>query len=218
MSNIENPTTLYGPTTPIGAFLDAAAARQPTPGGGSITSLVGALAASMGEMTLNYSVGRKGLEAYQAELKPALAELTRARQMLLELMIEDQAAFRAVTDARKIPESDPQRAPRFDAALLACIRTPQAMAATGVAMIELVDRITNFVNPYLLSDLAVCAELSMATVRCALYNVRVNLADLKDPADRTNLEKTSSEILARATNLIQRVVPRIWDRQEQTNP
>jgi formiminotetrahydrofolate cyclodeaminase len=213
----ENQKQPYGPATPIGEFLDAAAARQPTPGGGSITSLVGALAASMGEMTLNYSVGRKGLEAYQAELKPALAELTRARRMLLELMIEDQAAFRAVSDARKLPETDPQRAPRFDAALLACIRIPQAMAATGVAMIELVDRITNFVNPYLLSDLAVCAELAMATVRCALYNVRVNLTDVKDPTDRTNLEKTSHEIITRATTLIQRVIPKIWHRHQQTS-
>jgi formiminotetrahydrofolate cyclodeaminase len=218
MSNIENPTNPYGPPTPIGEFLNAAAARQPTPGGGSITSLVGALAASMGEMTLNYSIGRKGLEAHQDQLKLSVAELTRARQMLLELMIEDQAAFRAVTDARKLPDTDPARAARFDAALLACIRIPQAMAATGVAMIELVDRLADHVNPYLLSDLAVCAELSMATVRCALYNVKVNLADLKDPADRTNIEKTSTDLLTRATNVIQRVVPRIWDRQEQSNP
>jgi len=209
---------MFDASTPIGTFLDAAAAKQPTPGGGSVAALAGALAASMGEMTLNYSVGKKGLEAHQDVLAPALRELTHARAVLVQLMAEDQGAFAAVTAARKRPEADPDRDACFAAALLACIRIPQAMAATGVAMIELVDRITNFGNPYLLSDLAVCAELSMATVRCALYNVRVNLADLKDPADRTNIEKTSTEILTRATNLIQRVVPRIWDRQEQTNP
>ena len=214
---MQNPTNPFGPATPIGEFLDAAAARQPTPGGGSITSLVGALAASMGEMTINYSIGRKGLEAHQEQLKSSVAELTRGRQMLIELMIEDQAAFRAVSDARKLPDTDPTRAARFDAALLACIRIPQAMAATGVAMIELVDRLVDHVNPYLLSDFAVCAELAMATVRCALYNVRVNLTDVKDPADRANLQKTSNEILNRATMLIQRVVPRIWQRHQQTS-
>jgi hypothetical protein len=43
------------------------------------------------------------------------------------------------------------------------------------------------------------------------------LADLKDPADRTSIEKTSHEILTRATNLIQRIAPRIWDRHEQAS-
>ena len=38
------------------------------------------------------------------------------------------------------------------------------MAATGVAMIELVDRLVDHVNPYLLSDFAVCAELAMIGV------------------------------------------------------
>src|SRR5438874_8896568 len=99
----QNQVRPFGPDTSLGEFLNAAAARQPTPGGGSITALVGALSASMGEMTINYSVGKKGLEAYQAELKPALAELTRARQLLLQVMSEYQAAFETGTAGRKLP-------------------------------------------------------------------------------------------------------------------
>jgi oligopeptide/dipeptide ABC transporter ATP-binding protein len=38
--------------------------------------------------------------------------------------------------------------------------------------------VVDVVNVYLLSDLAVSADLAMATVRCAVYNVRVNLADV----------------------------------------
>ena len=30
--------------------------------------------------------------------------------------------------------------------------------------------------------------MAMATVRCGAYNVRVNLSDLSDPADRKKLE------------------------------
>src|SRR4029078_4410929 len=112
----------------MGAFLDAAAAKQPTPGGGSITALVGALAASMGEMTVNYSTGKKELEAFQGELQPAMAEFAKAREVLVQMMVEDQAACEASTAARKLPESDPQRAAKYDAALLACIRIPEAMA------------------------------------------------------------------------------------------
>src|SRR5947208_13252171 len=95
---------MYDQNTTLKDFLNAAAARQPTPGGGSVTALAGALAASMGEMVVNYSIGKKGLEAFQGELKPAVEELHRARGLLLRLMAEDQAAFQALTTARKLPE------------------------------------------------------------------------------------------------------------------
>src|SRR4051812_12624567 len=144
----------YDQAATIKDFLDAAAAKQPAPGGGSVTALAGALAASMGEMVVNYSIGKKDLEAYADELKPALAEYHRARGMLVQLMLEDQQAYAALTDVRKLPKDSPERADKFPAALTACIRAPQAMAATAVAVLELCDRIVNFFNPWLLSDLA----------------------------------------------------------------
>src|SRR5437764_13058742 len=92
---------MFETSTPLDQFLDAAAAKQPAPGGGSVTALVGALAASMGEMVVNYSIGKKDLTAHDATFREALAELTRARSLLLELMAEDQGAFAALTAARK---------------------------------------------------------------------------------------------------------------------
>jgi formiminotetrahydrofolate cyclodeaminase len=206
---------MYDQTTTIEKFLDASAARQPTPGGGSVTALAGALAASMGEMVVNYSLGKKDLEAYADELKPALAEYHRARGVLAQLMVEDQEAYAALTAARKLPETAADRAAQVSAALAACIRVPEAMAATGVAVLELCDRIVNFVNPWLLSDLAVCADLSMAAVRCAVYNVRANLPSVPDEAERQRIEASLFQLLSRAGILIQQVSPRIWSRQAQ---
>ena len=56
----DGPTPMFDRTTRIDEFLDAAAAKRPAPGGGSVTALAGALAASMGEMVVNYSVGKRG--------------------------------------------------------------------------------------------------------------------------------------------------------------
>jgi formiminotetrahydrofolate cyclodeaminase len=206
---------MYDHTTTIDKFLDASAARQPTPGGGSVTALAGALAASMGEMVVNYSLGKKDLEAYADELKPALAEYHRARGVLVQLMVEDQDAYAALTAARKLPESRADRAARMSSALAACIRVPEAMAATAAAVLELCDRIVNFVNPWLLSDLAVCADLSMAAIRCAVYNVRANLPSVPDEAERQRIEALMFQLLTRAGNLIQQVGPRIWARHAQ---
>jgi len=202
-------------TSTIADFLQATAAKSPTPGGGSVTALVGGLSAAIGEMVLNYSVGKKSLEAYQDELRPALAELTRARAMMLELMVEDQAAYEALAQVQKLPPDAPGRQARLDPALLASIRVPQAMAAAAVAVLEVCDRVVNFVNPYLLSDLAVCADLAMAVARCANYSVRANLKSVSEEADRRSVEATNSQMLSHAAVLIQRISPRIWARDEQ---
>ncbi|HEV8604889.1 MAG TPA: cyclodeaminase/cyclohydrolase family protein [Tepidisphaeraceae bacterium] len=203
---------MFDAKTSLADFLAATAARQPAPGGGSVTALVGGLAAALGEMVVNYSVGRKGLEAHQAELKTALGELTRARKMLLDLMVEDQAAYEMLSAVRKLPADSPERVGKMPAALLACIRIPEAVAATGVAILQRCDSLVEQVNPHLLSDLAVCADLAMAAIRCAIYNVRVNIAALDDPADRLAVETTVGQILSHALLLIQRVAPRIWNR------
>src|SRR4051812_20957608 len=203
---------MFDSSTPLKDFLAGTAAKQPAPGGGSVTALVGSLAAALGEMVINYSLGRKGLESHQPALKASLGELTRARNMLLTLMVEDQAAYETLSGLRKLPPGSPERTSKMPAALLACIRVPGAVAATGVAILQRCDTLVDQVTPHLLSDLAVCADLAMAAIRCAIYNVRVNVPSLDDPADRLAAETTIGQILSHALLLIQRVAPRIWNR------
>jgi formiminotetrahydrofolate cyclodeaminase len=167
-------------------------------------------------MVVNYSVGKKDLAEHQDALKHALTELTRARQMLLELMIEDQSAYEALTAARKLSPSDSQRTAKLEAALLACIRIPQAIGTTAAAVLDLCGQLADKSNKYLLSDLAVCAELSMATVRCAAYNVRVNLADVIDATDRKHFEQSAGRMISDATKVIREAIPKILARQAQS--
>src|SRR5262245_36523271 len=137
----------------IAQFLDATAAKQPAPGGGSVAALVGALAAAAGEMVVNYSMGRKDVAAAEeGVLREILSELQRARGLLLELMVEDQSAFAVLSAARKNAKGKGDQDPTFAAALLACIRIPQAVGATGAAMLELCERALPHANKFLLSD------------------------------------------------------------------
>jgi formiminotetrahydrofolate cyclodeaminase len=207
---------MYDQTTSIEKFLDAAAAKQPTPGGGSAAALVGALAAAMGEMVVNYSVGKKGLEAHAPKLRHALAVFHRGREMMLGFLSEDQSAYEALATARKLSADLPDRDSSIAAASLLCIQVPQSMAITAVEIMGLAEAIVEEVNPNLLSDLAVCAELAMATTRTAIYNVRVNLSGIKDVQERRKIEETCERLLSRATALIGRVIPRIWQRASQS--
>jgi methenyltetrahydrofolate cyclohydrolase len=191
-------------TATIEQFLESAAAKQPTPGGGSVAALAGALSASMGEMVLNYSVGKKGLEGHQEQIKHALAEFHRARLMMLEWIVEDQAAFEKLSQAKKSGGD-------VEEALRTCIDVPLSMAAAAGAVVKLAEDVAGVANVHLLSDLAVCAELAMATVRTAVYNVRVNLKEVKGPG-REKIDKECHGIVLRATESMKRAIPAIWER------
>lgn len=193
--------TVHGPDMPLERWLSAAAAKQPTPGGGSAAALAGALAAAMGEMTLNYSTGRKDNtpEAEQV-LRHNLAELTRARALLLALMQEDQAAYAELTAARKLDDSDPDKPRRLADSLAAAIRVPQAIMAAGMSILAVAERVAPHANTWLLSDLAVCCELALAAVRCGGHNVLVNLSELPED-QREAVDDEVEAIIARAAAL-----------------
>ena len=186
-------------------------AKQPAPGGGSVTALVGALAASMGEMVVNFSVGKKDLLEHQDELKESLAELGRARKILLELMIEDQAAFEVLGAIRKLPPTDPTRGGKFDAALLACIRIPQAIGASALAILKLCEKLVDRVNRFLLSDLAVCAGIGDGDrALLGLQRCRINLGDVVDPNERRKFDDAAATQIQESSKMIQRLMPRVW--------
>jgi formiminotetrahydrofolate cyclodeaminase len=196
-------------TSSIDEFLNAAAAKRPAPGGGAVAALAGALAAAMGEMVVNYSVGKRDLVAFTDELNAALRQFHAARGLLRQLMVEDQLAFEALQAAKKRPETDADRRAALDAAVLACIRVPQAIGATATALLELAASIVDKSNRWLLSDLLVCCELATATVRCATYNVRINLPEVQDDAERARFEEAADDQLQRAVRLVQATVPAI---------
>lgn len=207
--------TMANEQSTLGEFLNAVAAKSPAPGGGAVAGVAGALAAAMGEMVLAYSVNRKNQSPDDnAGLQHILAEMNRARGLLLTLMQEDQAAFETMQQVKKLPESDPSRADKLPVVVYACIRIPQTMAAIALSLLELTSQAVDKCNYYLLSDLAVAADLSMATLRCALHNVRINLPELSDPQDRARIQGEMDKLLQRGVTLIHQTSPRIWTRYQ----
>ena len=192
-------------------FLAATAAKSPTPGGGSVAALAGALAAAMGEMVVNYSLGKKSLAAFEPQLRPVLEALNRARALMLDLMVEDQSAFESLRAAKKLP-AGAEREKAIKLAVDNCIRVPQSISATAVVVLRLSESIVDIANVFLLSDLAVCGDLAMAAARCAQYNVRVNLAEVQDAQERIKIETATNAVFSHALELIQRLSPRIWRR------
>jgi formiminotetrahydrofolate cyclodeaminase len=201
-------------STPIDQFLAATASKQPTPGGGAVAALCGATAAAIGEMVLNYSIGRKATPHLDPQLKPILDELTRARAMMLELMAEDQDAYGEFNAIKKEAESA-DKAVRLSVALDRSVAVPRAIAATAMSILDLADHAAENSNRWLLSDLAVCCELAMASLRSAIHNVRVNLPELES-SRRQAFEGECDQLLTRAVDRLRKLLPRIEARMQAT--
>ena len=72
-----NPNSTTGPlgTLPIDRFLDMLASPSPTPGGGGIAALAGAMAAGLISMVCHLTIGKEKYAGVQQEVKDLLAEI-----------------------------------------------------------------------------------------------------------------------------------------------
>lgn len=154
----------------LSPFLDAVAARQPTPGGGSVAAAAGALAGAMARMVAAYSPVKQAPPDTLAAVQRAQAELAEADRMLRQLIAEDAAAYQAFTDARASADASAQT----QAAALA-LAVPMEIAAVSGSVLRVLNDYKSSWNLRLVSDLGVAGVLAEAAVRAATYNVRINL-------------------------------------------
>jgi formiminotetrahydrofolate cyclodeaminase len=168
----------------LSAYLDDVAAGTPTPGGGSVTAVVGALAAALGEMVTNLTLGREKYAAAEASLRPARDRLTALRISLLDAAAADEAAYQSYRDAASLPRaSDGEKTARTAAmqrALIVATDLPLAAARSAREVAEILQSVAQDGNPHVRSDAALGALLAEAALRGALLNVRGNAALLAD--------------------------------------
>ena len=77
----------------VGELLDAIGAKVPTPGGGAVASLIGAIAAALAQMVVNYSKGKTSFAEHEALHREALTRLREFRERALALAEDDEEAY-----------------------------------------------------------------------------------------------------------------------------
>jgi methenyltetrahydrofolate cyclohydrolase len=170
----------------LDSFLAEAASAAPTPGGGAVAALGGALAASMVAMTARLTEGRRGYEDVQGAVAELASAADDARRALLDLADADSAAYAAYLAAARLPRGDDaERAARTTAlqdALVGATRVPDAVAARCEALLDLAATAAAITNRHALGDVATAAFLAEAAMRAAAVQGELNLAGITDAA------------------------------------
>jgi formiminotetrahydrofolate cyclodeaminase len=184
--------------TTLNDFLSDLASDAPTPGGGSVAALAGALGAALTSMVANLTLGRKKYADVEADVRAMLAKTEGLRLELAELMGEDAAAFDKVMAAMKLPkdteEDKARRTEAVEAALTDAAMVPLAVMEKCVDVLGLAGDAAEKGNRNAVSDAGVAALMARAGAHAAKLNVLINLGWIKSEKHRGFVEKAGRAI------------------------
>jgi len=182
-------------------FLDVVAAPTATPGGGSVSALVVALAAALGQMVAGLSRKKKSQAAHVDKLSAELDSLRRTADDLASAIDRDAASFDGVMAAFKLPQSNPEEVQQRDAAIQSATKAasevPLHVGAHAVALFEQLGQLKPIAAASMQSDLDVAQYMAAAGARGALANVEINLDGLTDSLYVTQMRATVADLRAR---------------------
>lgn len=169
---------------PVQTFLDKLASQSPTPGGGGVAALTGAMGAALVGMVCNLTIGKKNYQAVEEEMKSALAKAEELRSRLAGLAQADAGVFDQVMGAYGLPketeEEQRSRSLAIQDALKAAADVPLACARACAEVIELSRVVAEKGNKNVVSDAGVAVLVGHAGLKSAVLNVYVNIAGIKD--------------------------------------
>src|SRR5580704_13066022 len=167
-------------------FLEAVAAATPTPGGGSVSAMAGALAASLGQMVAGLSRKKKSQAAHVDKLSSELEELRRISNELAEAIDRDAASYDAVIAAFKLPQGNDEEVPKRESSIQSATKgaadVPLQVAELSVVLFERLGQLDAIAAASMRSDLEVARYMAAAGARGALANVEINLDGITDGA------------------------------------
>lgn len=171
-------------------FLERVASSSPTPGGGSVAALAGAIACALSEMVCNLTIGKKKYAHVEQEMKELLQQCGALRETCMQLVDEDARAFdevmRAFREKRGIQE-----------AIKGAAETPLRTARTCIAIAEHIREVARKGNKNSITDAGVAALMTQTAFHSALLNVRINLKEIDDGAYVSHMEKQMASMKER---------------------
>ncbi|MBU4362483.1 cyclodeaminase/cyclohydrolase family protein [bacterium] len=183
----------------INNFLDELASNSPTPGGGSVAALAGALGAALISMVGNLTIGKKKYEDVEEDIKKIISSSEKLRYELSQLIEEDVKVFNNFMATYKMPKETEDekkiRAEKIQESLIKAAKVPLKVAYKCLDILSLSKEVAEKGNINVVSDAGVAVLMAEAALESAILNVKINLRMIKDEKVRTELSSFIKEIL-----------------------
>jgi len=197
---------------PMKQYLDDAASGEPTPGGGSVAALVGALGTALTSMVCNFTVGKEKYKDVEEEVAEILSKAEALRGDLSELMQADTEAYGKVGEAygmpRKTSKQKKARTAAIQEALKGALEVPLKATMCCYDVLKLNQPLVDKGNTNLISDVGVAVALAEAALHSAAMNVEINLAFIKDEEFCQEIRGKLDPVVAEST----KIKTEVWDK------
>jgi methenyltetrahydrofolate cyclohydrolase len=188
-------------------FIAELGAGTPTPGGGSVAALCGALGSALAAMVARLTLGKERYRdgwATMGEVREAADELGRR---FLDLVQDDTDAYQGVLTSLRLPKgTEAERVSRQSALQVAfkraasvpleTLRASERLAHVAKAAVEKG-------NPSALTDAGAALHLARAAAGIAAANVKVNVGDIVDDRFVNECMSEVEERLRRVVALVE---------------
>jgi formiminotetrahydrofolate cyclodeaminase len=166
-------------------YVDAVAAKEPVPGGGSVNGVFGSTAAALMLMVIAYSENNKNCAEHKSELESARKFFVPMKDRFLSLSDADIKSFGAYALGDK------------GKAAVAMTGVPFDMAELAYAAVSVIRSLKGKTNKFLEVDRAIAEKTFVMIFETSCMNVHGNIAQIADEKVKERFE-INIEALARS--------------------
>lgn len=195
-------------------FIDELSSGSPVPGGGGACAAVGALAAALGMMVANLTVGKKRYADVEDEMQECLSRLKELRDRLIVLTDQDAEAFEPLSRAYGLPretEEDRIRRERvMESALYEASIVPLRIMETIRETMQYLETLGAKGSRIAVSDAGVGILFAQAALEGASMNVFINTKLMKDHARAEELNQKADNMIEEGRRQKERVCKEVF--------
>lgn len=180
-------------------YLDVLASKAPVPGGGGASALGGALAAALGQMVANLTVGKKRYADVEEEMQGYLCALNICQMEMTALADRDAEVFAPLAAAYGLPsETEEQKAEKdrvMEENLLAASLVPIQIMEKAVGIMAVLEEMEQKGSRMAVSDVGVAVQFARTALTGAVMNVYINTKSMKNQEQAGELNRQAGELL-----------------------
>jgi len=184
----------------IEEFIMLLASKEPAPGGGSASALLGAIGSALFSMVVNLTIGKEKFKEQEPLLQEILKESENLQKEFLSLIEEDTNAFNKVSRAYKMPkDTEEQKDVRNEAlerALKDATLVQLSIMEKGLSALKLLEKSIGNTNPNAISDIGVSALCLKSALQGDGLNIIINLKFIKDEDFVRDMTKKAEILLS----------------------
>ena len=179
----------------VKSFAQELAAKVSVPGGGGASALVGALAAALGSMVGNFTLGKKKYADVEPDIIVLMEKAENLRNELLACIDKDAEGFEPLSRAYGLPKDAPGRDETLEKCLHDAAAVPMEIAELSCKVIELSEEFAAKGSKLMISDAGCSAVFAWSALYGAALNVRVNTKLMKDREYAAGLDERIDSLM-----------------------